>query len=126
RALVRGDYRAWLAPYFGGVFGEQRAGGGAALSRRAPVDLRVNTLKADRDTALAALAHLGARPTPWSPVGLRIALSADAKSPPLHAEPTYIDGLIEIQDQGSQLAPLLPTMRPPEPVAHLFPRAAAQ
>jgi 16S rRNA (cytosine967-C5)-methyltransferase len=46
-------------------------------------------------------------PTPWSPTGLRIALTADAKSPPLQAEPAYLDGLVEIQDEGSQLAALL-------------------
>jgi len=103
-AYVRGDYPEWLDPHFAAVFGEERAEEGAALSCRAPVDLRVNTLKGDRDTAAAALAHLHAVPTPWSPAGLRIALSAEAKSPPLHAEPAYIDGLIEIQDEGSQLA----------------------
>jgi 16S rRNA (cytosine967-C5)-methyltransferase len=118
-APVRGDYPAWLDPYFAAVFGEERADEGAALSRRAPVDLRVNTLKADRDSAAAALAHLGATPTPWSPVGLRIALSADAKSPPLQAEPAYIDGLIEIQDEGSQLAALLSGVRPGETVVDL-------
>ena len=106
-AHVRGDYPDWLDPYFATVFGEERAEEGAALSCRAPVDLRANTLKGDRDTALAALAHLHAEPTPWSPVGLRIALSAEAKSPPLHAEPAYMDGLVEIQDEGSQLAALL-------------------
>jgi 16S rRNA (cytosine967-C5)-methyltransferase len=118
-AHVRGDYPEWLDPYFAAVFGEQRADEAAALSRRAPVDLRVNTLKADRDAALAALAHLGVTPTPWSPVGLRIALSADAKSPPLHAEPAYIDGLIEIQDEGSQLAALLSGVQPGETVVDL-------
>jgi 16S rRNA (cytosine967-C5)-methyltransferase len=118
-AHVRGDYPEWLDPYLAAVFGEERAEEGAALSRRAPVDLRVNTLKADRDAALAALAHLGAMPTPWSPVGLRIALSADAKSPPLHAEPSYMDGLIEIQDEGSQLAALLSGVRSGETVVDL-------
>jgi len=118
-AYVRGDYPEWLDPYFAAVFGEERAEEGAALSRRAPVDLRVNTLKADRDTAATALAHLGAAPTPWSSVGLRIALSADAKSPPLHAEPSFIDGLIEIQDEGSQLAALLSGVRPGETVVDL-------
>ena len=118
-AHVRGDYPEWLDPYFTTVFGEERAEEGAALSRRAPVDLRVNTLKADRDTAATALAHLGATPTLWSPVGLRIALSADAKSPPLHAEPSFIDGLIEIQDEGSQLAARLSGARPGETVVDL-------
>jgi 16S rRNA (cytosine967-C5)-methyltransferase len=118
-AHVRGDYPEWLDPYFATVFGDERADEGAALSRRAPVDLRVNTLKAERDAAVAALAHLHVVPTPWSPVGLRIALSADAKSPPLHAEPAYIDGLIEIQDEGSQLAALLAGVRPGETVVDL-------
>ncbi len=118
-AHVRGDYPQWLDPYFAAVFGEERAEEGAALSRRAPVDLRVNTLKTDRATAAAAVAHLHAAATPWSPTGLRIALSAEAKSPPLHAEPAFIDGLIEIQDEGSQLATLLSGARPGETVVDL-------
>jgi 16S rRNA (cytosine967-C5)-methyltransferase len=81
-AHVRGDYPEWLEPYFAAVFGDERAEEGAALSCRAPVDLRVNALKGDRDTAVAALAHLHAGPTPWSPMGLRIALSAEAKKAP--------------------------------------------
>jgi 16S rRNA (cytosine967-C5)-methyltransferase len=118
-AHVRGDYPEWLDPYFEAVFGDERAEEGAALSRRAPVDLRVNTLKGDRAAALEALAHLGPAPTPWSPIGLRIALTADAKSPPLQAEPAYLDGLVEIQDEGSQLAALLSGARPGETVVDL-------
>jgi 16S rRNA (cytosine967-C5)-methyltransferase len=118
-AHVRGDYPEWLDPHFAAVFGEERAEEGAALSRRAPVDLRVNTLNGDRDAALAALAHLNAAPTPWSPAGLRIALSAEAKSPPIHAEPAYMEGLIEIQDEGSQLAALLSGAKPGETVVDL-------
>ncbi len=113
-AYVRGDYPEWLDPYFAEVFGDERAEEGAALGSRAPVDLRVNTLKGDRATAVAALAHLHATPTPWSPAGLRIVLSAEAKSPPIHAEPAYMDGLVEIQDEGSQLAALLSGARPGE------------
>jgi 16S rRNA (cytosine967-C5)-methyltransferase len=118
-AHVRGDYPEWLDPYFAAVFGDDRAEEGAALSRRAPVDLRVNTLKGDRDAALAALAHFGATPTPWSPAGLRIALTADAKSPPLQAEPAFLEGLIEVQDEGSQLAALLSGARPGETAVDL-------
>jgi 16S rRNA (cytosine967-C5)-methyltransferase len=118
-AHVWGDYPEWLDPYFAAVFGDERVEEGAALSRRAPVDLRVNTLKGDRDTALEALAHLAPVPTPWSPTGLRIALTADAKSPPLQAEPAFLDGLIEIQDEGSQLAALLSGARPDEMVVDL-------
>jgi len=118
-AHVRGDYPEWLDSHFAAVFGEERAAEGAALACRAPVDLRVNILKGDRDTAAAALAHLHAGATPWSPAGLRIALSAEAKSPPLLAEPAYIDGLIEIQDEGSQVAALLSGARPGETVIDL-------
>jgi 16S rRNA (cytosine967-C5)-methyltransferase len=118
-AHVRGDYPEWLDPYFERVFGGERAEEGAALSRRAPVDLRVNTLKGDRARAMEALGHFGAVPTPWSPTGLRIALTADAKSPPLQAEPAFLEGLIEIQDEGSQLAAQLAGARPGETVVDL-------
>ena len=53
-----GDYPEWLGPAFAESFGADAAAGGAALAQRAPVDLRVNTLKSNRDKALAALAHL--------------------------------------------------------------------
>lgn len=118
-APVRGDYPEWLDPHFTAVFGADRAQEGAALSQRAPVDLRVNTLKGGREEARAALAHLGAAPTPWSPVGLRIELSTDAKAPPLQAEPAYLDGLIEVQDEGSQVAALLTAARPGDTVVDL-------
>jgi 16S rRNA (cytosine967-C5)-methyltransferase len=118
-AHVRGDYPEWLDPHFAAVFGEERAEEGAALASRAPVDLRVNMLKGDREAGAAALSHLHAKPTPWSPVGLRIALSAEAKSPPIQAEPAFIDGLIEIQDEGSQLATLLSAAQPGELVIDL-------
>jgi 16S rRNA (cytosine967-C5)-methyltransferase len=118
-AHVRGDYPEWLDPHFARVFGDGRAAEGAALASRAPVDLRANALKGDREEAVAALAHLRAEPTPWSPAGLRIALSPEAKSPPIHAEPPFIDGLVEIQDEGSQLATLLSGARPGELVIDL-------
>jgi 16S rRNA (cytosine967-C5)-methyltransferase len=118
-AYVRGDYPEWLDAKLAAVFGADRASEGAALSSRAPVDLRVNTLKGDRATAAAALAHLHATPTPWSPMGLRIALSAEAKSPPIQAEPAFIDGLIEVQDEGSQLAAMLSGAGPRDTVIDL-------
>jgi 16S rRNA (cytosine967-C5)-methyltransferase len=104
---VAGDYPEWLDASFARVFGEERATELGALAARAPLDLRVNTLKADRETALAALPGLGAEPARWSPVGLRLRLGADAKSPAIHAEPAFLKGMIEVQDEGSQLAALL-------------------
>jgi 16S rRNA (cytosine967-C5)-methyltransferase len=109
---VAGDYPEWLDPHLARVLGAERAEEGAALARRAPLDLRVNTLKADRDKAARALAHLEPQPTRWSPVGLRIALSPDAKNVAIHAEPAFLAGQVEVQDEGSQLAALLSGAKP--------------
>jgi 16S rRNA (cytosine967-C5)-methyltransferase len=116
---VAGDYPEWLDPHLERVFGEERVAEGAALASRAPLDLRVNALKADRDGALAALGDLDPQPARWSPLGLRIALSADAKSPAIHAEPAFIKGMVEVQDEGSQLAALLAGAKPGEHVVDL-------
>jgi 16S rRNA (cytosine967-C5)-methyltransferase len=116
---VAGDYPEWLDPHLERVFGEERVAEGAALASRAPLDLRVNALKADRDEALAALGDLDPQPARWSPLGLRIALSADAKSPAIHAEPAFIKGMVEVQDEGSQLAALLAGAKPGEHVVDL-------
>jgi 16S rRNA (cytosine967-C5)-methyltransferase len=109
---VRGDYPEWLAAAFAESCGDDAVAEGRALAGRAPVDLRVNTLKGGRDRALAALAHLDAQPTPLSPVGLRIAVRADGRGPALSAEPAYVKGQVEVQDEGSQLAALLSGAKP--------------
>ena len=114
-----GDYPEWLDPHLARVFGDERAAEGAALASRAPLDLRVNTLNAERDEATASLADHAPAPTRWSPVGLRIPLRPDAKNPAIHAEPAFIKGLIEIQDEGSQLAALLAGAKPGEQVVDL-------
>jgi 16S rRNA (cytosine967-C5)-methyltransferase len=116
---VRGDYPEWLDPYLARVFGDERAEEGAALSSRAPLDLRVNTIKGAREDALADLADLKPEPTRWSPQGLRIVLAADAKNPAVHAEPAYLKGLVEVQDEGSQLAALLAAAKSGEQVLDL-------
>jgi 16S rRNA (cytosine967-C5)-methyltransferase len=116
---VRGDYPEWLAPAFAAAFGENAVAEGRALAARAPLDLRVNTLKATRQKALAALAHLGAAPTPLSPLGLRVPLTEDGRSASLAGQPAYLKGLVEIQDEGSQLAALLAGAAPGEQVLDL-------
>ncbi len=118
-ACVQGDYPEWLEPHLARVFGKERAAEGAALASRAPLDLRVNTLAADRESELPKLAHLGAEPARWSPNGLRIGMAADAKSPAIHAEPAYRKGEIEIQDEGSQLAALFAGAKPGEQIVDL-------
>ncbi len=77
----------------------------AALTEAAPLDLRVNTLRAKRDDVLGELrsatrqhAPLRADPTPYSPEGIRL-----GDKPGLTRWPLYQDGKIEVQDEGSQL-----------------------
>ncbi len=71
----------------------------AALAEPAPLDLRVNRLKAERDAVLAELrATLAAEPTPYSPDGIRL-----REKPALTRWPVYKEGRVEVQDEGSQL-----------------------
>src|SRR4051812_618981 len=116
---VAGDYPEWLDPHFARAFGEARAEEGAALASRAPLDLRVNTLKAERGKAAAMLADLKPEEALWSPWGLRVRLAADAKSPAVHAEPAFLKGMVEVQDEGSQLAALFAGAKPGEQVIDL-------
>ena len=113
-AYVAGDYPEWLDPHLSRAFGDGRAEEGAALASRAPLDLRTNALKSERDTANNMLADVHPEPTRWSPWGLRIRLSADAKNPSIHAEPAFLKGFVEVQDEGSQVAALLSGARPGE------------
>jgi 16S rRNA (cytosine967-C5)-methyltransferase len=69
---VRGDFPDWLEPSLARAFGAAAAEEGAAMARRAPVDLRVNTLKADREKVLKALARFAPESTPFSPLGVRL------------------------------------------------------
>ncbi|MEA2759879.1 MAG: rRNA (cytosine967-C5)-methyltransferase [Methylobacteriaceae bacterium] len=116
---VVADIPEWLAPHFLAAFGEGATEEGRALAQRAPVDLRVNSLKAARKKALSQLAHLDPQPTPFSPIGLRIAPGADSRAPALAAEPAFAKGLVEIQDEGSQLAALLCAAKAGEQVLDL-------
>jgi 16S rRNA (cytosine967-C5)-methyltransferase len=118
-AHIAGDYPEWLDGYLANVFGDDRVAEATAMASRAPLDLRVNTLKAKREKVLASLAHLRAKPAPWSPIGLRIELGADARNPGIHAEEDFIKGAIEVQDEGSQLAALLSAAKPGEQVIDL-------
>src|SRR5947209_10327723 len=116
---VAADIPEWLAPNFIAAFGDRAVDEGRALAERASVDLRVNRLKTTLNKALAALAHLHPEPTPFSPLGLRIAAGADGRGPALSAEPAYAKGLVELQDEGSQLASLLCAAQPGEQVLDL-------
>jgi 16S rRNA (cytosine967-C5)-methyltransferase len=97
----RADLPDWLAERLVATYGEADTIALArSLNRAAPLDLRVNVLKCDRDEVLAALVAEGleAAPCRLSPHGIRV-----AGKPALQRHPLYLDGHIEVQDEGSQL-----------------------
>lgn len=110
---VRANIPDWLEQPFRDALGDAMASELAALLAAAPVDLRVNTLKCTREEALDRLTAEGieARPTPFSPVGLRLARRVN-----LAGGAAYRGGLIEIQDEASQIAALMVGARPGESV----------
>jgi 16S rRNA (cytosine967-C5)-methyltransferase len=117
---VAGDFPDWIEPSLRAIFGDDLVPELQALATRAPLDLRVNTLKAgSREEIHDALPHLGAVETPHSPLGLRIRPSDDGRGPAVQAEPEFLKGRIEIQDEGSQLAALLSGVKPGEQVVDL-------
>ncbi len=114
---VRADIPEWLVPHFEAVFGDAWVEEGAALAGRPPLDLRVNTLKADREKTAHQLARLGAEPTPLSRVGLRIPpVEGGRRHPNIQTEEAFQRGRIEVQDEGSQLCALLAGAKPGEQV----------
>lgn len=102
---VRFDLPDWLLERLLAQYGKDETGVlAAALNEPATLDLRVNTIKATREQAVACLAEAGfpTEPTPWSPSGLRRKERA-----PIFRTRCFEEGLIEVQDEGSQLLSLL-------------------
>lgn len=73
---------------------------GRALQDPAPLDLRVNTIRSNRETVLAALNASGieAAAMPFSPIGIRV-----KGKPSINRHPLFTSGAIEVQDEGSQV-----------------------
>jgi 16S rRNA (cytosine967-C5)-methyltransferase len=112
-AHIRGDYPEWLQPLLERAFGARAAEEGARLAERAPVDLRVNTLKSTREKVLKALHRFSPSPTLVSPTGVRILQSSGpGRSPHVEAEAGHGKGWYEVQDEASQIAALLTGARP--------------
>jgi 16S rRNA C967 or C1407 C5-methylase (RsmB/RsmF family) len=107
---VRAGIPQWLAPEFERAFGaDWIAEAHALITDRAPVDLRVNTLKATRESVEAELdaANVQYEPTHLSEVGLRLHPETD-----IHALEVFKEGRIEIQDESSQIAAWLSAAAP--------------
>ncbi len=115
-AWVRGNYPEWLADELAARFGDDLDDEARALNERAPVDLRVNRLKAEREAVLERLRQDGveAEPCRLSPLGIRLGGRARVTD-----RPAYRQGLVEVQDEGSQLVALLVGARPGEQVVDL-------
>ena len=98
---VRLDLPDWLYDSLVGQFPADEIDSLAtSLNQPAPLDLRVNPLKADRAAVLARFAADGiaATATRYSPLGIRL-----AGKPSLAKHPLFLDGSVEVQDEGSQL-----------------------
>lgn len=116
-ACARADVPEWLWSRFQEVFGDDAITEGEALAKRAPVDMRTNSLKSEREKLLKRLAHTGAKPTRLSPLGLRIeAKPGLGRMPHVQAEEGYRKGWFELQDEASQLAAHLAQAKPGEQV----------
>ncbi len=94
------DLPDWLHARLAEQYGGALPGLMASLNVPAPLDLRVNPARIGREEALAALRADGiaAEATPWSPLGLRL-----QGKPALQRYPRYLDGSLEVQDEGSQI-----------------------
>jgi 16S rRNA (cytosine967-C5)-methyltransferase len=88
-----------------GVCGAAGAAAAEALSHRAPIDLRVNTLKSDPARALKALSHFYVEPAGPLATALRVAPpAASNRAAPVETAPEFEKGWFEVQDLGSQIA----------------------
>jgi len=105
---VRADIPAWLVPSLTEAFGDRLVAEGQAMARRAPIDLRANTLKGNRHRLLKALERYNPELTPHAPDGVRIPAPAPGKkAPAVERDTAHGRGWFEVQDEGSQLAALL-------------------
>ncbi len=113
---VRLEVPDWLLPRLEARFGAALGPEMEALGEAAPLDLRVNLLSGTRERARGALAAEGiaAEPTKLSPWGLRV-----AERTPLVGGAAFRSGLVEIQDEGSQIVALLVGAAPGMRIADL-------
>jgi 16S rRNA (cytosine967-C5)-methyltransferase len=114
-AAARADLPDWLWNSLVADYGASEAGRIAeGMLNPAPLDLRVNLARTRREDVREQLAKDGidAQPTVHSPSGLRI-----VGRPPINRHPLFQDGLIEVQDEGSQLLAWLLAPRRGEMVA---------
>jgi 16S rRNA (cytosine967-C5)-methyltransferase len=110
---VKLEFPEWCEPRLKRAFGRRLEPEMRAALDEAATDIRVNTLKTTREAATKALkyAEIEAKWTSLSPWGLRV-----EGRPPLAGLEIFKNGLIEIQDEGSQLVALMVNPKPGERV----------
>ena len=114
---VEADVPAWCAAWFEENFDDEWVAEAAALSERAPLDMRVNTLKAEREKVQGQLSKFRPKPTKIARHGLRVAPGKGPdRLPNVQAEPAFQKGWFEIQDEGSQIVSDLVFAQPGEQV----------
>lgn len=98
---VQAEFPEWLVEKLHGCMSEADILDlGYSLQQAASLDLRVNTLLANRDEVLAALSKDGIEgsATPYSPSGIRL-----VGKPAINRHELFLTGKVEVQDEGSQL-----------------------
>lgn len=90
----------WLARLLVADHGDDAEALAAALASRAPMTIRVNTLKADRDSLLAELSEAGLEVHPGKHSSTAVIVDSRVN---LFALPAFRAGHFEAQDEGSQL-----------------------
>lgn len=100
---------AWLDEHFQALWGQGYAAEMMALNSEAPVDIRVNIGRVSRGQAQKSLSidHIKTTPSALSPIGLRL-----TQRTRLEDTRAFKKGLIEVQDEGSQLIALLCEAKP--------------
>jgi 16S rRNA (cytosine967-C5)-methyltransferase len=117
---ILADIPEWLAPSLKRAFDDNWIAEGQAMAGRPSLDLRTNTLKAQRDRVLKSLARFSPAETAISPVGVTMpAGPGDARTPNVTSDEGYLKGWFEVQDQGSQIVAALAGAQPGEQVLDL-------
>ena len=103
------EYPEWMDRSFRALWGARLDDEMSALNQPAPMDLRVNLLKATPEDALQRLTDdfIDGAPTSLSPIGIRVTGKVR-----LGGTRAFKDGLVDVQDEGSQLAALMVGVRP--------------
>ncbi|MEM6900427.1 MAG: RsmB/NOP family class I SAM-dependent RNA methyltransferase [Pseudomonadota bacterium] len=116
-AYVSGDYPDWLSPHLQRVFGEEAVIEAQAMTVRADVDLRVNTLKSEVEKAGKALKSINAVQSRLLKNAFHIpAPDPSQREASFQSIPAYSKGWVEVQDAGSQIAAAAANLKQSEQV----------